>query len=85
VANYKVWIKPSAAAELEALPKKPRVRIAEEIQGLSGNPRPAGCQKLSGDDRYRLRQRVFRIVYSVSDEAQSVLVVKVGHRREVYR
>jgi mRNA interferase RelE/StbE len=85
VAKYKVLIKPSAATELETLPKKLRLRIAERIQSLGGMPRPPGCQKLSGETRYRLRQGPYRIVYSVSDDEQTVLIVKIGHRREVYR
>jgi mRNA interferase RelE/StbE len=53
---------------------------------LSAEPRPPGCEKLSGHaDRYRVRQGDYRIVYAVDDIAQVVLVVKVGHRREVYR
>jgi mRNA interferase RelE/StbE len=85
VASYKVSIKPSAAKEIESLPKKDRIRVIKRIKDLSENPRPPGCEKLSGDDKYRVRQGQYRIVYSISDEELVVLVVKVANRREVYR
>jgi mRNA interferase RelE/StbE len=86
VASYKLLIKPSAATEIEASPKKDRLRIIKRIQSLYSDPRPPGCEKLSGhDDKYRVRQGVYRIVYSVSDIELVVCVVKVGHRREAYR
>ncbi len=85
MASYKVSIKPSAAKEIESLPKKDRIRVIKRIKDLSENPRPPGCEKLSGDDKYRVRQGQYRIVYSISDEELVVLVVKVANRREVYR
>jgi len=85
VASYKVLIKPSAVKELEALPKKERQRIARRIQSLGVEPRPHGCEELAGADKYRARQGDYRVVYSIDDRAQTLLVVKVGHRREVYR
>lgn len=78
-------IKPSAVKEIEAIARKDRARIAKRIATLSDNPRPPGCEKLSAQERYRMRQGPYRVVYSISDAAQTVLVVKVGHRREVYR
>jgi mRNA interferase RelE/StbE len=85
VASYSLLIKPSAVKELEALPTKDRRRIITRIQGLATEPRPHGCEKLSGLEQYRVRQGDYRVVYSVDDEASTVLVVKVGHRRDVYR
>ena len=85
MASYRLSIKPSAAKEIEALPKKDRIRVIKRIKDLSENPRPPGCEKLSGNDKYRVRQGQYRIVYSVSDQELIVLVVKVAHRREVYR
>ena len=85
MASYSLLIKPSAAKELEAVPRKDRLRITRKIQALSGDPRPIGSEKLSGGDQYRLRQGRYRIVYSISDSDQTVLIVKIGHRREVYR
>jgi len=86
VASYKLLIKPSAAKEIEITPKKDRLRIIKCIQDLSSDPRPPGCEKLSGhDDKYRVRQGTNRIVYSVSDVSFVICVVKVGHCKEVYR
>jgi len=85
VGSYSLFIKPSAAKEIEDLPKKDRFRIVERIQSLSTNPRPPGCEKLSGDDKYRVRQGLYRIVYTIADTHLIVSVVRVGHRREVYR
>jgi mRNA interferase RelE/StbE len=86
VASYKLLIKPSAAKEIESTPKKDRLRIIKRIQELSSDPRPPGCEKLSGhDDKYRVRQGTYRIIYSVSDVSLVVSVVKIGHRKGVYR
>lgn len=85
MASYRLSIKPSAAKEIEALPKTDRIRVIKRIKGLSENPRPPGCEKLSGNDKYRVRQGQYRIVYSISDEELVVLVVKVATRRDVYR
>jgi len=85
VANYDLRIKPSAVKELEDLQAKDRRRIVSRIQNLAEEPRPQGCEKLSGRDRYRLRQGDFRILFEVDDGAQTVTVVKIGHRRDVYR
>ena len=85
MGSYRVLIKPSAVKEIEAIPRKDRARIAKRIATLSDNPRPPGCEKLSAQERHRMRQGPYRVVYSISDAEQTVVVVKVGHRREVYR
>lgn len=87
MARYKVLLKASAAKEIEALSsKRERQRLVARIQKLANAPRPQGSQKLAGyRDRYRIRQGRYRIVFSVDDAALEVLVVKGGHRREVYR
>jgi mRNA interferase RelE/StbE len=85
VASYRLQIKPSAAKEIEALPKKDRPRVVARIQELATNPRPPGCEKLSGHELYRVRQGNYRILYTVHDAALLVVVIKIGHRREVYR
>jgi mRNA interferase RelE/StbE len=85
VASYSVFIKPSAVKELEAVPTRDRQRIARRIQRLGDDPRPPGAEKLSGLDRYRLRQGNYRIIYAIEDDRLVVLVVRIGHRREVYR
>ena len=87
MASYSVLIKTSAAKELGAVePRGLRTRIVSRIQGLARAPRPPGSQKLAGEsERYRIRQGAYRIVYSVDDGRRTVEVVKIGHRREVYR
>lgn len=85
MANYRVLIKPSAVKELESTPKRERLRIVENILSLSDNPRPPGCEKLSGQDKYRIRQGRYRMLYAIDDQELTVLVVKVGHRSDVYR
>jgi len=87
VASYRVLLKASAAKEIEAISsKRERQRIVARIGRLAQDPRPRGSQKLAGHrDRLRVRQGRYRIVYSVNDPALEVIVVKVGHRREVYR
>ena len=85
MAKYRVLIKPSAVKDIEAIPlKKDRRRIVDRIRRLEENPRPPGCEKLSGQDKYRLRQGRYRIVYSIEDQDLVVYVVKVGHRKDVY-
>lgn len=86
MASYSVVIKASAAKELDAIAsKRDRQRIVKRIAALAEEPRPPGVQKLSGRDRYRVRQGDYRIVYAIEDRERRVVVVKVGHRREVYR
>ena len=87
MAPYSLFIKPSAGKELEAVGSKPdRVRIIGRIRGLAEDPRPQGSEKLAGyDDRYRVRQGNYRIVYAIDDKAGYVTVFKVGHRKDVYR
>jgi mRNA interferase RelE/StbE len=87
VAKYRVVIKPSASKEIEAVgQKKDRQRIVLRIRSLGEDPRPFGCEKLSGHlDRYRVREGNYRIVYSIDDKNLLVDVVKVGHRKDIYR
>jgi mRNA interferase RelE/StbE len=85
VGKYKVLIKPSAAKELASIRKEALGRIVRRILSLANDPRPHGSEKLSGEDKYRIRQGNYRIVYAIEDEAHTVTVVKVGHRREVYK
>jgi mRNA interferase RelE/StbE len=85
VANYELQIKPSAVKEIGKLPRKDRSKIVQKIRALAVNPRPHGCEKLSAEEKYRARQGDYRVVYSIDDNERVVLVVKVGHRKEVYR
>ncbi len=84
--SYNLLIKRSAEKELKKIPATDLCRIVDRIHELAQQPRPAGCEKLSGDiERYRIRQGDYRIVYGIDDAARLVEVVKIGHRREVYR
>lgn len=86
MAKYRILIKPSAVKEIEAIsPKKDRQRIVGRISKLADNPRPPGCEKLSGQEKYRIRQGRYRIVYAIEDQDLIIYVVKVGHRKDVYR
>jgi mRNA interferase RelE/StbE len=85
VANYRILIKRSAAKELEALPLKDRRRIVHRIRGLARTPRPVGAEKLSGEDKYRVRQGDYRILFTIDDAERAVMVVKIGQRGDVYR
>jgi mRNA interferase RelE/StbE len=82
---YSIEIKRSAAREIEDLPLKTRRLVVERIGGLADDPRPRGCEKLAGGEHYRIRQGEYRIVYTIEDAVLTVWVVKVAHRRDVYR
>ena len=75
----------SAVKELERVPAKDRQRIVAKIWTLAENPRPVGAEKLSGEDKYRVRQGDYRILYEIVDSDLIVTVVRIGNRREVYR
>jgi len=86
VQEYDILIKPSAVKEIESISsKRDRQRIVSSIARLAENPRPAGCEKLSGREKYRIRKGRYRIVYSIADKELVVFVVKAGHRGDVYR
>lgn len=85
MASYKLVFKKSVAKDLRQLPRQDVKRILQRIRSLADDPRPAGCERLSGQERYRVRQGVYRIIYEIEDTRLVVLVVKVAHRREAYR
>ncbi|MCK4700248.1 MAG: type II toxin-antitoxin system RelE/ParE family toxin [Bacteroidales bacterium] len=85
MANYKICIKPSAAKELKKIPKKVLQKVVGKIKGLAFDPRPPGCEKLSSEERFRIRQGDYRIVYTIEDEKLIVIVVKIGYRRDDYK
>ena len=87
MASYRIRIKRTAARDIEAIAgKADRQRIVRRIAALADDPRPPGCEKLAGsDDRYRVRQGNYRILFSIEDAELLIWVVKVGHRRAVYR
>lgn len=85
MASYKLVVRKSVAKDLRTIPNKDVSRILRSIESLPEDPRPAGCEKLSGQERYRIRQGAYRIVYEIEDSVLTITVVKVGHRRHVYR
>lgn len=83
---YRVELTPAAARQLAKLHRQAREMVAAAIVALAGNPRPAGCVKLSGpDDLWRVRVRNYRIVYRIEDDCLIVTVIKLGDRKDVYR
>jgi mRNA interferase RelE/StbE len=86
MGRYRVFVKPSAVREIEGIAeKKQRQQIVARIEGLADDPRPLGCEKLTGREQYRVWQGAYRIVYAIEDDRLVVYVVKIGHRSSVYR
>ena len=85
MAEFEIFFKESVWKDLKKLPKKDLRNILRKIEDLSYNPRPHGCEKLTDQDRYRLRQGKYRIVYSIQDMELTVWIVKIGHRKDIYR
>jgi len=84
MASYSLAFKKSVAKDLRSIPNQDVKRILKRIESLRENPRVKGSVKLSGQEQYRIRQGVYRIVYEIKDKELIVLVVKVGHRSKVY-
>ena len=85
MASYKIIVKKSVSKDLRSIPKKDVQRILSTIQKLADDPRPPQAKKLSGQERYRIRQGSYRILYTIEDDQLVICVVKVGNRRDVYR
>ncbi len=85
MAGYEVLFKESVWKDLRKVPKNNLKRILSRIEKLKGNPRPIGCENLTGLELYRVRQGKYRIVYSIQENELTVWVIKVGHRSSVYR
>ena len=83
--GYRIEIKKSASKELAGIPVKDQQRIITRIRELSGEPRPSGSNRLSGEEKYRIRQGDYRILYEIHDDIVTIVVVRVAHRRDVYR
>jgi len=83
--EYEIYFKESVWKELKKVPKNDLKKILSRIENLGEDPRPAGCEKLTAHELYRIRQGNYRIVYSIQDEELTVWIIKVGHRRNVYR
>ncbi|MDP1587954.1 MAG: type II toxin-antitoxin system RelE/ParE family toxin [Prosthecobacter sp.] len=85
MASYRLVFRQSVIKDLRAIPKQDVGRILKRMESLTMDPRGLGCEKLSGQDRYRIRQGPYRIIYEIMDADLVVTVVKVGHRRDVYK
>jgi mRNA interferase RelE/StbE len=85
MARYELRVKPSVAKDLQGIPKPEVRRALKRMESPRADPRPPGCEKLSRRERHRVRQGVYRIVYSIDDMSVIVEVVRAGHRGEVYQ
>ena len=85
MTKYSLSFKASVAKDLRQIPKGDVQSILKRIEGLADDPRPSGSEKLSGQERFRVRQGTYRIIYEIKDQELIVMVVKIGHRRDVYR
>lgn len=85
MGEYEIFFKESVEKDLRSIPKKDLKKILLRIETLAKDPRPPGYEKLSGQEKYRIRQGTYRIIYSIQDQELLVWVVKVGHRKDVYR
>jgi mRNA interferase RelE/StbE len=85
MGKYRLVFKKSVAKDLRGIPKKDVTRILKCFDALGEDPRPPGCEKLSGQERYRIRQGVYRIVYEIKDDEIEIVVTKVSHRRQAYK
>jgi len=85
MARYRIEIKKSAVKELSQIPKKDLVKIVKTIYSLADNPRPRGSKKLSREEKYRIRYGTYRILYLIEDDVLVICVIKVAHRKDIYR
>ncbi len=85
MASYKIFFKKSVWKDFKSIPDKDLTKILSYIESLGANPRQPECKKLSNQERYRLRYGRYRIIYSVQDKELTIQIVKVGHRKNVYR
>ena len=85
MGKYKIIFRKSVAQDMRRIPNRDLRRILTTIDSLSEEPRPSGVERLSGQEKYRVRQGIYRIIYEINDKEVIVVVVKVGHRKDVYR
>ena len=85
MAAYKVYFRESVEKDFAVIPKSDLKKILQRIRTLAKDPRPSGCEKLTGQERYRVRQGRYRILYSIQDKDLTVWVVEVGHRKDIFR
>ncbi|MCG8634241.1 MAG: type II toxin-antitoxin system RelE/ParE family toxin [Desulfobacterales bacterium] len=85
MAEYEIFFKASVWKDFKKIPRNDLKKILSKIEALAQDPRPFGCEKLTGQELYRIRQGSYRIVYSIQDNELTIWVIKVGHRKDVYR
>jgi len=85
VAGYELIVRHSVRKDVEKIPQKDLTRILNKLEALRNDPKPAGCVKLSGSEYYRIRQGDYRIIYEVQGKVLIIVLIKIGHRREVYK
>ena len=85
MARYELVFRKSVAKDLRALPRQDVRRILSRIRALADDPRPVGCERLSGRELYRIRQGLYRVVYAIEAARLVVVVIRIAHRRDVYR
>jgi mRNA interferase RelE/StbE len=85
MARYRIEVKKSAVKELSQIPKKDLVKTVKKINSLADNPRPKGSKKLSREEKYRMRYGKYRILYLIKDDLLVIYVIKVAHRKDIYR
>ena len=85
MAGYRIFFKVSVEKDLRKIPQEEIKKILQKIDLLTANPRPPGSEKLTGQERYRIRQGQYRILYSIEDNELTIWVVKISHRKDVYR
>ena len=86
MSDYRIELSATAERQLRKLERNDQVQVARAIQGLSTNPRPRGSRKFRGyDDVFRIRTGVFRIIYSIEQGRLLIIILKLGHRKHVYR
>jgi len=85
MAEYKIYFKASVEKDFNKIPKNDTTKILRRIESLTIEPRPNDCEKLSDQERYRIRQGRYRIIYTIQDNELTVWIVKIGHRKDIYR
>ena len=85
MALYKLVYKSSVHKDLKSIPKASRLRIFKRLEKLAKNPRPSDCKKLRGQDKYRIRQGDYRILYTIIDDELVIWIIEIGHRKDIYQ
>jgi mRNA interferase RelE/StbE len=85
MAKYKIFFKESVRKDFKPIPNTDVEKILQHINSLMENPRPSGCEKLTDRENYRIRQGRYRILYSIQDKEHTIWIVKISHRKDVYR